>query len=93
MSKSFLVYEHAPVDFDLVLDEADVAVIKAVQKGEATPEQQQQFFDIVCTQISPIGGPSIGKSSQVTDFNEGIRMVGICLLKIASTPYDQMKEI
>lgn len=89
---SYLVYEHEPVDFSLILDEVDIAAIKAVQKGEATPDQQQRFFETLCTQISPVGGPSIGQSSQATDFNEGIRMVGICLLKIVATTYDQMEE-
>lgn len=91
--KQYVVYAHPAIGYELVLDESEIAAVKAVEKGEATKEQQQLFFDTLYGKISPVGWPSIGESAQHTDFNEGKRMVGISLVRIVKTTYDQFKEI
>jgi hypothetical protein len=68
------------------LDIADRAAIKAVYRGDATPEMQQRAFDCILKKICLLGGIVFSeKGNDITNFMAGRRFPAVFLIDIIRT--------
>lgn len=74
-----------------ILDEHEVYAIKALNKGEATPEQQIKSIDVILKKFCRINQLSYVEGDQsARDFNEGRKKVGFDLLTIITEPTQKL---
>lgn len=71
-----LPYTPAPYEI------ADVAAIQALQRGEATPEQQQRAFDWIVNQAANTYDLEYRTEPRDHAFCSGRRFVGLQLIKL-----------
>jgi hypothetical protein len=75
-----------------LLNRADVAAIKMVWAGEATPEQQKRAIEAIIGRIACADELSFRADdhggTRETDFSEGKRFVGLQLRKLITTSLD-----
>lgn len=72
---------------------ADAAAIKALARGDASPEQQKRALDWVVKKACAIGSVSFdAQSSELTAFNEGKRFVGVLLVNVLNDPIEKFKK-
>lgn len=69
----------------------DIAAIKALKTGTATPDQQLRAINFIMKNMCQIGGLSFDPDSRIEAFSEGKRFVGLTLLQILDTPIDSFK--
>lgn len=68
------------IPFDQLLDQADIMAIKALIAGNANETQQKRAINAIAIKLCRIGHIAYcEQSSRNTDFNEGVRYVGIQL--------------
>lgn len=73
------------------IDEAEYAALKAVNRGDATPEMQQRALDWIIKGACRIGALSFQPDNpNTTSFNEGRRFVGVILTAILTEPIDNI---
>lgn len=71
----------------------DAAAIKALNSGEATPDQQKKALSWIIKEACGIGLISFDPdNSRATDFNEGKRFVGVQLVAILAEPLENFKK-
>jgi hypothetical protein len=75
-----------------LLNRADVASIKMVAAGEATPDQQRRAIEAIIGRIACADEQSWRADdhggARETDFSEGKRFVGLQLRKLIATSLD-----
>lgn len=69
---------YAPATYEL----ADVAAIQALQRGEATPDQQQRAFDWIVNQAANTYDLEYRTEPRDHAFCSGRRFVGLQLIKL-----------
>ena len=67
----------------LLIDKPELTAIKAVQRGNATEEQQRVAWVCITEKICETYGLSYRPSQRDTDFAEGKRFVGLQLIKLS----------
>lgn len=66
--------------FQFDADLADIAAVKALNRGDASPEQQKRGLDWIVTQLCAIRGTTFQPDNpHATAFAEGRRWVGLKL--------------
>jgi hypothetical protein len=72
---------------------ADVVAIKAVNRGDASPEQQQRALNWIMKNACHIGGISfVENNPHLTSFNEGKRFIGLQLMLMITEPIESFKD-
>lgn len=71
---------------------ADVQAIKAVHRGDASPEQQQRAVEWILTKVSRIGALCYHTEPISMAFDAGRCSVGKHLLHFITTPIEAFKE-
>jgi hypothetical protein len=70
--------------------------IKALAKGEATPDQQQRAFKFIVERVSRVDEPSFifneDGGERATAFVEGRRSVGLFLKGLIALPSDKLRK-
>lgn len=69
---------YAPAPYEI----ADVAAIQALQRGEATPDQQQRAFDWIVNQAANTYDLEYRTEPRDHAFCSGRRFVGLQLIKL-----------
>lgn len=71
----------------------EAAALKAINAGEATPEQQHQALEWIIKKACGIGMISFDpENAHATSFNEGKRFVGVQLVAILAEPMDNFNQ-
>lgn len=70
---------------------ADIASIKALYIGEASPDQQKRGLEFIMKKMANISGSSFDSDPATYGFKEGKRKIGIDLAYILATPIDVFK--
>ena len=66
------------INFTQLLDEADIMALKAISTGNANERQQIIGMKAIFHKLCRTGSASYSEdSSRQTDFNEGVRYVGV----------------
>lgn len=73
-----------------VLTRGQVLAIKAVNAGEATPEQQKAALAVIVSLVSNVHDLSWRPDQNLTSFNEGRRFVGLQILKFISQSVEEL---
>ena len=84
-----------PVKLTMIPEDVTVGyAIQALAKGEADPEQQAKAFNWIVSDLSGAYAMSIDfESTKKSDFNEGKRHVGRCLVGILTTNFGTVKAV
>lgn len=70
---------------------ADIAAIKALYIGEASPDQQKRALTWIIQKMSNVSGSSFDSDPATYGFKEGKRKIGIDLTYVLSTSLDVFK--
>lgn len=83
----------APADQPAAFDIADAAAVKAVYRGEGSPEQQKRAMDWVVKSAANMPGISFrAGDSHATAFLEGRRFVGAQILSLLTLNMDDLRK-
>lgn len=70
----------------------DIAAIKALDRGDATPEQQHRAISWIVRRLAGIGEIAFAPGDPyATHFKDGRKFVGIVLANIISEPMDRLR--
>lgn len=74
-------------------DVADAAAIKALVRGEATPDQQKHAINFIITNIAKRDDLSYRPNPYDTAFAEGMRFVGSQVVKLININLEIFKKV
>jgi hypothetical protein len=93
MTQKASVIRRAPTLSLPVHELADIMALKALNNGEATPEQQIRALLWITKSVCMIGGLSYDPdNSTATYFNEGRRYVGVVLTNFIYEPVEHIRR-
>ncbi len=73
-------------------ERADISAIKALENGNANPEQQQRFLKCLIESICDTYGQTyVPESARDTDFAQGRRWVGLALINMLKVRNKEIK--
>lgn len=73
------------------LTEHEIYALRALNKGEATKDQQKMAFDVLIEKFARYGAISFDPAStRNSDLNEGRRLVGAFLIKTVTAPIESL---
>lgn len=73
--------------FTVIADIPIITAIKAMMKGDATPDQQRMGMEWIVNSLSMLGEQSFdAENDRVTAFNEGRRFVGAQIKRVEKLP-------
>lgn len=82
-----------PVDAPAQFGIPDAAAIKALEKGEATAEQQRRALDWILRAACDLGGIGFrGEAPNALAFHEGRRFVGSQIVGLLKVDINKLKD-
>lgn len=72
---------------------ADIAAVKALNAGTATPEQQKRALDFIMKGLCQIGGVCLDENPAMFGAREGKRIVGVHLANILVNSKEHYKAL
>lgn len=74
-------------------DKADAAALKALERGDASPDQQKRALDFIVTKAARTYDLSYRPESQRdTDFAEGQRNVGLLIVMLLKADLSKLRS-